>query len=142
MRVFSPLRRSVLCVFLALSILTLGGCGESETLYPVSGKVFCNVDPLTGGTVSFTPDATKGNTTKLVPGGKIGADGTYTLISGGRPGAPLGWYKVSIVTNAPGETPSTVKVPPRFADPNRSDLTVEVVANPEPDRYNFRTTLK
>jgi len=140
MRVFSLHRGLIFCTFLAFSSLAALGCGGGESLYPVSGKVYSDTKPLTGGTVTFIPDTSKGNTTKFSPGSKIGSDGTYSLISGGKPGAPLGAYKVAIVTDAPGEPPSTVKLAPRFADPEKSELHIEVVANPEPNKYDLRGT--
>jgi len=141
MRLFSSLNaRLVVSGFLGFVALAACGCGGGETPYPVSGKVTSDGAALNGGTVSFTPNDSKGNKTKQAPGSKIGSDGTYSLVSGNKSGAPLGWYKVTIVTDAPGETPSTVKVNPKYKSATSTDLEVEVVANPEPGKYDLKAS--
>jgi hypothetical protein len=69
-------------------------------------------------------------------------DGTYTIMTGARNGAPVGAYKVSIEAakevnpNNPYFTEWLADE--RYVDPNRSKLTVEVVENAEPGRYDFK----
>src|SRR5262245_35609670 len=128
--------RPVLALGLLATCTLFLGCKGGETLYPVSGKVTIGGTALTGGAINFLPDESKGNKSKAAPTGQIGADGTYTVSTGGRPGAPLGWYKVTIFTNIPGKE-SSVKIDPRYADPTRTDLRIEVVASPPAGKYDL-----
>src|SRR5262249_60290507 len=64
--------------------------------------------PLSSGSVAFHPDAKKGNSLKKILGGEIGSDSTYRIYTDGQPGAPAGWYKVTVVRS---EEP-TSELPP------------------------------
>jgi hypothetical protein len=94
-------RRFVL--FAALLIVCLTGCPQSDDVgptVPVTGKVTIDNKPLESGTVSFIADDKKGNTTKAAVSGIV-KGGEYTLKSSSttindKPGAPPGWYKVTI----------------------------------------------
>jgi len=133
-----------LAVALVGSILVIGGCGKSEPLYPVSGKVMHGKEPLTGGQVTFFPDASKGNTSKHSPTGKIGSDGTYTLTTDGKAGAPAGHYKVTVTAQTPGMSatpPGEVGKPapltptqgpkfdPKYSNEAQTPLTREVLTS-------------
>lgn len=139
------LLRPALAVALVGSFLVIGaGCGKSEPLYPVSGKVMLGKEPLTGGQITFFPDAAKGNKSKHSPTGKIGSDGTYTLTTDGKAGAPAGHYKVTVTGQTPGMsamTPGEVgkpmplnpatgpKIDPKYQNEAQTPLTKEVVAS-------------
>jgi hypothetical protein len=140
MRIFF---RATLPALLACFFLLGGGCGKSETLYPVSGKVTLGTAPMTGGIVTYIPDESKGNKSKHSPTGKIGSDGTYTLTTEGKPGAPAGHYKVTVSGEmpgmgggtTPGEAPGKAtlggqgpKVDPKFTNPATTPLTKEVTS--------------
>src|SRR6266851_143305 len=108
----------------------LVGCGGPR-LEPVTGKVTVNGSPLTAGLVTFAPDASKGNTTNLAALGKIGEDGSYTLTTDGKSGAPAGWYKVSVSTDIPptdagtGTPAASIKLNPLYKNPETSGLAFE-----------------
>ena len=124
----------------------LAGCGAGgETLTPVAGKVTVGGAPLTAGAVTFHPDADKGNKTQHIPVGNLDAQGNYTMMSAATPGAPLGWYKVSVSAQQPIDPQNPYAPPkhlinPKFSDPGTSGLTVEVVASPAPGAYDFQVT--
>ena len=83
---------------LALPAALLGGCGQDEAApASVHGRVYYQGAPLTGGTIVFTPDADKGGSGPLARG-EIRADGSYTLVCEGKPGAAPGWHRVTIVS--------------------------------------------
>jgi len=107
----------------------VAGCSSGPKLQPVSGKVTVGKAPLKGGAITFIPDTSKGNTAKVSPTGSIGSDGSYTVSTEGKPGAPAGWYKVTVMTNMPGSEPSTVKLDPIYSDPARTNLAVEVTTD-------------
>jgi hypothetical protein len=137
-RLSSRLAWPILCV---CALFTFPGCDRLK-LVPVSGVVTQAGKPLTGGAVSFVPDSSKGNTARLSCVGRIGRDGRYELMSNGvtksetGKGAPLGWYKVMLLTSLPGAPDITVD--PIYTDPESTPLSVEVVANPESGRYDFK----
>src|SRR5262245_22315912 len=88
----------------ALALLASAGCGGGLKLYPVSGTVKLDGKPLTATRVSFNPDASKGNNQTVSCVGRLDGEGrfqiytTTTKRSVGGPGAPLGWYRVTLVT--------------------------------------------
>ena len=68
---------------------------SSDGLNPVAGTVTVNGQPAVGATVMFFPEGAKGM--NVVPStGVVGADGTFTLSTGGKTGAPAGWYVVAV----------------------------------------------
>jgi len=125
----------------------LSGCGGSEGLQTVQGKVLLtDGKPLTKGAVRFVPDKDKGNKSTDEPIGEISADGSYSLQTAGKKGAAPGWYKVSVTS---AEIPDSSKpnavtsyVAPKFNNPDTSMLSVEVVASPGADAYNLKVSAK
>jgi hypothetical protein len=126
----------------AVTVLLSSGCG-GEKLYSVSGKVTVGDQPLTAGMVSLTPDTSKGNKGSAGPIGPIKSDGTYSLTTEGKTGAPAGWYKVCILPGMPsmgtdlkpdGKAPPMPKlgINPKYGNPSTTDLVVEVKASGGP----------
>jgi hypothetical protein len=131
------------------------GCGgkEGRPLAPVSGKVTVDGKPLSSGQVTFIPDVPSGQEgtkqasklkTTAPSVGEIGPDGTYKISTGGKDGAPLGKYKVTV-------SPSMVPAPDatdapatgfnrKFSDAHDTPLKVEVVATPAPGAYDLKLT--
>jgi hypothetical protein len=89
--------------------------------------------PMADGLVVFTPDVAKGNTSKFVPSGGI-EDGEYTLATEGKPGAPPGWYKVTVSPGMPEMTadmkapPKMLVLNPRYGSVANTPFSVEVVS--------------
>jgi hypothetical protein len=131
--------RSMSLFVVGILSLTFSGCGGVGTLYPVSGKVTVDEKPLPDGQLTFVADTEKGNATKVVPFGKI-KDGSYSITTKGRTGAPAGWYKVAVMTQYPGSPSQAVEIPRRYTDAGKSRLSVEVVANPQPGVYDLKLT--
>jgi hypothetical protein len=132
-----------------MGTLALGvGCQKGgPTLYPVSGTVTVGSAPLTGGVLTFHPEDSGGDKPKPSPTGQVEKDGKYSLTTLGKPGAPLGKYKVTVATNFPGMgmggaggdvKPDSVKVNPKYTVPTTSDLKVEVVASPAAGQYDIK----
>jgi len=144
----SPWARSAVWKFWLIGgMLVLAvGCskkGPTEKLVPVSGKVTLDAKPLPLGQVILTPD--KGNPTKSAPVGMIGDDGSYSINTGGYPGAPLGWYKVSINPQGmpkempkTGEIPKPANVPQKYQKAASTDLSIEVTESPKPEGYDIK----
>lgn len=122
----------------------VGGCGGSglETA-PVSGVVLFNNEPLTTGSVTFVPDASKGNTSTLEPVSSIGVDGAYSLSVQGNMGARPGWYKVIVRSTAPSNPSDPYSVPKsllpeKYGAAETTDLAVEVVESPSSGAYDLK----
>ncbi len=104
--------------------------------------------PLAKGGVRFVPCKDKGNTTTTEPIGVLSADGTYSLITFSQPGAPLGWYQVTVsgesVEMAGNSNPYTAKssVAPKYSNPATSGFLVEVVPSPAAGAYDFKVSAK
>ena len=143
-----PFRCTAVALLCLALIVSLSGCGGSgSTLIPVEGKVQADGKALTRGSVAFHPDAKKGNDSKKIPGGDIGADGSYKLYTDAQPGAPPGWYKVTVVSQ--GEVDNTKPdkagkspVERRFSDPKDTPLSVEVTASPKAGAYELKVSAR
>jgi hypothetical protein len=75
-----------------------GGGAEAGPLVPVEGTVTNNGEPMPNGEVTFIPEDEK---VKVSPGGQIAPDGKYSLQTGGKPGAPVGKYQVTVALDDP-----------------------------------------
>jgi hypothetical protein len=146
-----------LAVVCLCGLLVAVGCGPSgPKLVPVSGKVTLDGQPLTAGAVSFSPDSAKGNKEKVAPTGSINSSGVYELSTEGKSGAPVGWYKVTVVTNTPGmgqqpppvvggggpvplQQPS-VQINPTYSSPDQTPLRVEVKAGAATGDYDLKVS--
>jgi hypothetical protein len=126
----------------------LAGCrGPSEKLLPVAGSVTLDGQPLTFGTVSLRPDASKGNQSLHHPAAVIDAAGRYEVFTTGRKGAPPGWYKVLVFADEQNRDLVKGKMAsPKFVthikyiDERTTDLTIHVVEKPPPGSYDLRVT--
>jgi hypothetical protein len=129
----------VLGVLCACGASAASGCGGPKHV-PVVGKATVNGKPLAGLVISFNPDPDKGNDARVSCMGRIGADGQYSLISDDgfkvTKGARLGWYKVTL--SSPDD--EAMPVHKKYTDFRKTDLTVEVVADPQPGAYDLAFT--
>ena len=122
------------------------GCsGAGEKLTPVAGKVTVNGAALGTGSVTFHPDAAKGNNTPHIPVGTLDAQGNYKLMSATKEGAPLGWYKVTVSAQEPIDpknpyAPPKHLISPKYGDPSTSGLEIEVVDRPAAGAYDLTLT--
>jgi len=136
-------RKRFLVLVLGGLIGLVGGCGSGGSkLVPVSGKVTVNGQPLTSGWVNFRPDKAKGNTFGGEPIGEV-TNGEYTIQTKGKPGAPLGAYKV-LVSAGVAVTPDNTNpkassgVNPTYSNPDTSPLEVTVVEKASPGTYDLK----
>jgi hypothetical protein len=137
------LRFALLASFVLIALIT--GCGpQPEKLVPVSGKITIQGEPLPYGRLALTPG--DGNTTKSQPIGKV-QDGTYTLETDGKPGAPVGAYRVAIFaikesTQADGYKPPVWAASQEYSDPSKSGIILTVFETPSPNVYDIVLTKK
>jgi hypothetical protein len=123
------MRAALLAVFAA----TLIGCGSN--LGSVSGTVTLDGKPFAGsdhlrGTVQFIPETGHG----MVASGYLDESGNYELSSGSRVGVLPGKYVVTVsaIEIIPPKIPGgaaggKAASPPRYANPQTSGFTAEVV---------------
>ena len=146
MRLLIPLaRRVAFAAPLTLCLILVAGC-DGGGLQTVKGKVTVDGAPLTSGSVRFVPDTAKGNKATAEPAGEIGSDGTYTLMTNGKSGAPAGWYKVTVnaatVPDSSNPFGGKALVAPRFNAPETSGLSVEVVSSPKAGAYDLTVSAR
>ena len=136
-------RPCLVALGLSLAAIGLVGCGPSgPAVYPVQGKVTLkDGTPIVFGHVILQADKAQGNLSQEVCQGTI-QDGSYTIMTGARPGAPLGAYTVAIeaAKDVDPKNPYFTEwlADEKYIDPTKSKLTLEVVKNPEPGRYDFK----
>lgn len=113
-------------LFAALTLLVLLGCGESsDVLTPVQGRVLYRGQPLTAGTVVFTPDSERGGKGPQA-WAEINSEGYFRLFTEGKRGVVSGWHRITI-SGIPSDS-----LPARYRDPELSGQRFEVI----PDRAN------
>jgi hypothetical protein len=119
-----------------LVLFTCPACSK-DGLNPVRGKVLQKGSPVPGATVFFHPK--DGDIKSLRPSGQTGDDGSFTLTTGVKNGAPAGEYAVTVVwpgepkegpkkkmsTEAP-EVERPDRLSGRYADPKTSGLAATV----------------
>lgn len=133
-------------LFTAGLVLLASGCGgDGPKQYPVEGTVTLDDKPVTG-SVAFHPDSSKGNKSTVAPGGDADAGGKFTLFTGGKAGAPPGWYKVTVaekeeLDSTKPESKSKVNKS-KYNDPEKTPWTVEVVEKPGADAYKLTGKVK
>jgi len=99
--------------------------------------------PLQGGVLLFHPDESRGNTARASCTGPVKA-GRYFLVTSGvtkadtGEGAPLGWYKVTLINDLPGM--AEIKVHSKYLRPETTPLEIEIVENPAPGAYDLQMT--
>jgi hypothetical protein len=137
--------RLIPAVLLVFGSIALMGCQRGLRRIPVSGNVTLDGKPLPGGVLVFNPDASKGNTARAACTGPV-KDGRYTLVTSAvekrdtGSGAPVGWYKVTLIADLPG-TP-IIKVHPKYLQPETTPVAIEIVDNPQPGAYDVKLTTK
>ncbi len=117
-----PSPRPVAAIWvIVLAIVACGGCNAGERLYPVSGTVTVNGQPAVGAQVTFYPAGQSG--VQVVPStGIVAADGTFTLSTNGKAGAPPGQYEVTIVWPEERKSKTAGKLPEGYiGEMGRSD---------------------
>jgi hypothetical protein len=140
--VFSPHMGLAVLLWVPLA----AGCGSRTPLAPVAGKVTLDGQPVTGGQVTLVSvgDAAKVDPKGSLSAGQIDSGGQYKIFTGGKEGAPLGQYKVTVTPSmvpAPDATKApTVPFNAKFMNVRDTPLTVEVVDNPAPGRYDLKLT--
>jgi hypothetical protein len=117
---------------MACCLLLSAGCGESEPLYPVTGKVLLDGKPAAHATVVFHPVAAKPGAVR--PRAKVEPDGSFKLTTyEANDGAPAGEYRVTVelwLSSGRGDEGPTSRLPAKFANPESSGLTATVTAGP------------
>lgn len=156
-------RRHLLgCMLVAcLSLITTTGCGGSgPKLAKVTGKVTLKGQPIKGANVQFQPE----NGPMAI--GITDDQGSFTLTTNGRAGAPVGLCKVSVSKPAAAPTssmpanptpedmakmasaaakggglkrtePPKSEVPEKYGDPSQSGLTADVSSNAADNNFEF-----
>jgi hypothetical protein len=134
-------------LWLAFAPLLLAGCGSgiSERLYPVSGRVTFDGKALSAGSISFRPDAEKGNETLHHPTSAIDRTGRYELFTAGRPGAPAGAYKVVVFANEDQDDAKAVHpgmpksiIPTHYNDPSTTPISLKVTKDAQGGAYDLQ----
>jgi hypothetical protein len=137
-----PAGASLLVLFILAS---LAGCNSSPALpplSPVTGSVSAEDKPVTSGQVTLVA-LTKEDAEKAPPSsGQIDESGTYTIQTAGKPGAPLGKYKVvvnpSMVPMAGAKSAPKAAFNDKYRQVDTTTLVIEVVASPAAGAYNLK----
>jgi hypothetical protein len=132
------LRRFALAWSFALPALVCSSCADGrKTVYPVQGQVVWNGKPIQHAFVALHPLGDAGPDA-VHPVGRTDAEGRFTLSTyGAGDGAPSGEYAVTVEwrplpKNLPegGQGEAANRLPPRYANPATSHLTVQIGMGP------------
>jgi hypothetical protein len=127
--------RLLLAAVITACVAACAGCGGSNGLYPVSGKVLHNGEPAVGATVTFVRKGATGVDDQTSQG-VVADDGTFTLVGPAGEGAAPGEYVVLVewkegAGKVKGRAPalsSPDRLKKKYLDPNRPLLTATVEA--------------
>jgi hypothetical protein len=124
---------------IGLLVLLATGCGQSDW-GQLSGTVLLNGQPVGPGTITLEPVSAD----RAGAIASFAADGKYTVMSAGRKeGAPVGEYQVmihggdSFGEETVGPKPKSA-IPPRYANPNTSDLKVTIEGGENTFDFNLK----
>jgi hypothetical protein len=140
-------------------VLAIVGCGGDSAKYlPVSGMVTLDGAPLKSGAIAFAADMGNDYKGTNTPSGTI-TDGKYKVMTGNKDGAPVGKWKVTITGAAPMgmgaggpvSTPGAGPLPPpagmggtqiapKYMDPAKTPLKVEVKDGMDPKQFDLSVT--
>lgn len=126
-----------------VGFLVVAGCSRGgPKLAKVTGTVLYEGQPLSGATVTFVPDGSKGTKGRMAIG-VTGPEGRFSLGSfAANDGALVGFHRVTITAmdsvpedqppqpnGLPGPTPPLKsRIPARYNDPTTSGFSAEVKA--------------
>lgn len=149
-------------VALALTVAGCGGGSKKPKIYPATGTVTLDGQPLADATVSFVPQVGPPSD------GKTDASGKFTIMTSGQPGAPFGPNKVTVSKftgtasmPGPGATADDMKkmyekmydknkkagaekgeVPAKYGRADSSGLSADVTADAAKNVFNLELTSK
>ena len=133
--------RTLILLVIGIVAIAAGCNSKDEKLAPVSGIVTVGGRPIPSGNVTFYPESSKGAAGLHQPNGVIDASGRFELyVPDSKKGAPLGKYKVVVYAvddPQPGK-PNKYFANKKYADIATTTLSIEVVQNPEPGRYDLK----
>ena len=143
---------TVVVMSIALGLTGCGGPAQPK-LYPTTGTVTWKGAPLADATVSFVPSV------GAPSDGKTDAQGKFTIMTNGKPGAPAGACKVTVskFAGAAPSMPSAPKpedmmkmyeakkkgqvdkgeIPAKFGRPDTSGLAAEVTTDAAKNVFTF-----
>jgi len=132
-------RTTSILLFVAVLTLLSTSCSSSESLHPVQGKVLHNGNPLPGALVTL--HLKSGGDLKTIPStGLSKEDGTFTIMTGDKTGAPAGEYVVTIICSEivkpqPGvistaEPESVDRLKGAYANKDNSKIVVQIKSGP------------
>jgi hypothetical protein len=123
----------------AFTVLAVTGpaCSSGGGLHPVHGTVTVNGEPAAGAVVVFHPEG--GGMKAVPPTAVVAPDGTFTLATGDKPGAPAGNYVVTVTWADTSKKPTEQQIMMgankydgpdrlngRYATPQQSQLRAEI----------------
>jgi hypothetical protein len=134
-----PSRSHVAATLLLAALLTALGCGSKHAdrlaVFPVSGRILWDGRPLPNAFVVLHPQGPQ-DLRAITARGQTDQDGNFrvTTYEAGD-GAPAGAYAVTVayhqlITTGGGYEPGPNVLPPKYASPQTTDLTVHVANGP------------
>ena len=134
--------------WIALTTTGLVGCERKagETLFPVTGRITLDGQPLSSGSLTLRPDGVGASWQQ--PTGMVAADGRFVVYTNGREGVPPGTYRVvAFVTETTRTAAGAARpglprslIPARYNDPQQTPLRWKVVAQPTANTYDLELT--
>ena len=137
------------CCMMGLLVFLSGCGGSSDNVYgvgktvPVSGKVTFEKKIPANATVgiAFHPEE-KGSGANLPSSGSVNEQGSYTLGTGSKEGAPVGKYKVVITATVPENpkdqySPNKSVIDPKYSSAGTTPLSAQVAEGAAAGTYDF-----
>ena len=136
-----PSSRRLAGWIVVLVACVLPGCGGGGVkLAPVEGDVSLDGKPVPGGRLTFIPDAGQANPPSFRVFGNTDRQGHYRVESDHGRGAPVGAYRVVVLSPLPtADMPKDLEpIPPIYQDENRTPLKVVVSEGAPAHAYDLQ----
>jgi hypothetical protein len=120
-------------------VASLVGCGGGDgrlPVHPVEGVITRGGKPLANALVALHPKTKPTTGEPIAPNGQTDENGVFKVSTyDANDGAPEGEYAVTVqyyqpVKTANGIEPGPNVLPPKFAQPSTTDITVKIAAGP------------
>jgi len=126
---FSRAARKVAAIGLVFAVAALAGCSSDAKVAKVSGKVFFRAQPVTGGTITFSPIADGVSEPGRPASVEVKSDGTYETTRGAVIGRCLVTYVAPTVPLPDGYVYKSSVQPPMSPFMGLSPRVTEVEVN-------------
>lgn len=112
--VLTVARRSAVALAIVVAVVAVGCAPSGPKLQKVTGKLLVDGQPAAGASLLFFTPGQKGG---VVPSANVGPDGSFEIVTNGKPGVMTGNYNVTAIWPDPAKVEAAMKDRSGKSDP-------------------------